>query len=121
VQLDDGSSTGSSRDGARSLALAAAVDDTYSSFVTDPGCAGCSAAFVGAELEARIQGGANSADTAYGLQDFGGSSGLTGRTWTRDVLRLASGQTITQNLAVFQVRDAANSLVYEVCARRRST
>src|SRR3990172_12002457 len=76
VQLDDGSSTRSSRDSVRALALAAAVDDTYSSFVTDPGCAGCTVGFVGSELEARIGGGANSVDTAYGLQDFGGSGGL---------------------------------------------
>jgi hypothetical protein len=65
-------------------------------------------------LRATIQGGADTLDTAYGLNDFGGSSGLSGRTYTRDLLALAANQTLAANLAVFQVRDVGDKLVYEL-------
>jgi hypothetical protein len=87
----------------------------YDSTVVDPGCGGC---LVGVDaagtLSARIQGGADGVDTAYGLRDFGGTTGLTGRVYVRTLLGLAAGQTLSQNLAVLQVRDASNALVYEL-------
>ena len=64
-------------------------------------------------LTARIQGGADNLDTAYGVKDFG-QGGLTGRVYVRTLLGLAAGQVLHANLAVFQARDVANALVYEL-------
>ncbi len=83
--------------------------------VTDSGCAGCSFTSSGTdEWRAVIAGGADTVDTAYGLKDFGGASGWSGRTYSRSFVRLAQGQTLQANLAVFQVRDVSNNLVYEL-------
>ena len=82
--------------------------------VTDAGCSGCAVHWSGNELAATIAGGPDNLDTAYSLIDFGGPAGWAGRVWTRDVVRLASGQSVTENLAVFQVRDANDALVYEL-------
>jgi hypothetical protein len=92
-------------------------NDVYNSFVTDATCSFCAASFVGPELEARIQGGRDDLDTAYGLRDFGGPGGFAGRVWIRDVIRLAAGQSVLANLTVFQVRDVNDQLVYEVFVR----
>lgn len=89
-------------------------DITDFSFVTDSGCAGCSLQWVGSELKSTIAGGADSVDTAYGLKDFGGSVGVSGRIYARDILRLNSGQTLTSNLSIFQMRDVSDNLIYEI-------
>jgi hypothetical protein len=83
--------------------------------VTDPGCGGCSV-LVGSDgtVQAAIQGGADWLDTAYAVQDFGGSSGVAGMVYVRDLVGLAAGQVLNGNLAVLQVRDAAGVLVYEL-------
>jgi len=65
-------------------------------------------------VRATIGGGADSLDTAYATADFGGSSGWSGRVYTRDTITLPAGQAIGANLAVLQVRDRAGALVYEV-------
>jgi RHS repeat-associated protein len=97
---------------------AAAADDlpAITDFVatTDSGCGGCSFSASGNEWEAVIAGAADNSDSAYGLKDFGGASGWSGRTFTRTQVRLASGQTIDANLAVLQLRDASNALIYEL-------
>jgi lysophospholipase L1-like esterase len=83
----------------------------------DTGCAGCSAIYsAGTNTEtATIAGGADNLDTAYGLNDFGGNSGWSGRTYTRTNIGFAAGQTpISQNLAVFHVRDTTDNLMYEL-------
>ena len=49
-----------------------------------------------------------------GLHDFGGAGGLAGRVYSRDIVRLAAGQTLTDNLAIFQVLDTNGALVYEL-------
>jgi hypothetical protein len=53
--------------------------------------------------------------TAYGVADLG-ASGWSGRVYTRDSVGLVSGQALTANLAVSQVRDVDNNLVYELYA-----
>ena len=82
---------------------------------TDAGCGACAVSTTAAgELQAAVPGAADSTDTAVGLHDFGGSSGLSGRVYSRDIIRLAAGQTLTDNLAIFQVLDTNGSLVYEL-------
>jgi len=88
---------------------------SYDSFVVDSGCASCEATMVGSdELRATIAGGANDRDSAYGVKDFGGTGGLSGRVYVRTQLRLEPGQTLGANLALFQVRDTSGTLVYEL-------
>ena len=88
-----------------------AWDDT----ATDPGCGGCLVSTTAAgELQAVIPGAADATDTAVGLHDFGGAGGLAGRVYSRDIVRLAAGQTLTANLAIFQVLDTNGALVYEL-------
>ena len=65
-------------------------------------------------MRATIAGAADTLDTAYGVQDFGGAGGVSGRVYVRDVLSLAPGQTLAANLAVLQVRNNAGALVYEL-------
>ncbi len=84
--------------------------------VTDSGCAGCvvSTSQGPGHVAATIAGGLDSLDTAYGLADFGGSSGWTGRVWTRDVIALAPSIPLGGNLSVLQQRDASGNLVWEI-------
>jgi hypothetical protein len=94
---------------------ASSVPPGFDSVSTDPGCGGCSVSTTAAgELQAVVAGAADGVDTAVGIRDFGGSGGLSGRVFTRDVLRLAAGQLLSDNLAVFQVLDAGGGLVYEL-------
>jgi lysophospholipase L1-like esterase len=87
----------------------------FDSAVTDPGCGGCAVTATAAgELQATVAGGADALDTAYGLRDFGGPGAASGGVFVRAVLRLAPGEVPAANLAVFQVRDTANALVYEL-------
>jgi LmbE family N-acetylglucosaminyl deacetylase len=86
----------------------------WDAIVTDAGCGGCSVTTTPDSVHASIQGGADDLDTAYAQRDFGGASGWTGRTYTRDLLGLVAGQTLGGNLAVFQIRDVAGNLVYEL-------
>jgi hypothetical protein len=84
--------------------------------VTDPGCGACavSTSRGSGDVDATIGGGLDSADTAYGLADFGGSSGWSGRVWTRDVIALASSTALRGNIAVLQQRDVSDKLVWEI-------
>ena len=84
--------------------------------VTDSGCGACtvSTSRGSGDVDATIGGGLDSADTAYGLADFGGSSGWSGRVWTRDVIALASSTAIHGNIAVLQQRDVSDKLVWEI-------
>ena len=91
------------------------VPPGFDAAATDPGCGGCVVSTTAAgELQAVIPGAADATDTAVGLHDFGGAGGLTGRVYSRDIVRLAAGQTLTDNLAIFQVLDTNGSLVYEL-------
>ncbi len=109
-----GSSSAESAQTAVVSAAPSGVPPGFTSVFTDPGCGGCSVSAITDGLRATIAGAANTLDTAYGEQDFGGSGGVAGRVWVRDVLALAQGQTLSANLAVLQVRDSAGSLVYEL-------
>lgn len=93
------------------VTAAASVPTGFDSVTTDPGC---TVTAVTDGLEASIPGGDDTADTAYGVIDFGGSAGVSARTFTRTILLLASGQTLAGNLSVFQVRDVSGNLLYEV-------
>jgi hypothetical protein len=88
------------------------ASDVYGSVHKDSGCSACSASFVGPELEAKIAGGANTLDTAFGLRQFAGSSGWPGRLWTRTYVRLEQGETLGANLFVVEVRDKNNKPIY---------
>lgn len=84
--------------------------------VTDSGCTGCvvSTSQGPGHVDATIAGGLDSLDTAYGLADFGGASGWSGRVWTRDVIALAPSIPLGGNLSVLQQRDASGNLVWEI-------
>ncbi len=100
---------------AQTVAVTSPPAGAYEATVVDAGCAGCVVLVDAAGvLTATIQGGADSLDTAYGVDDFGGGSGLAGRVYVRTLLGLAAGETLAANLAVFQVRDASGALVYEL-------
>ncbi len=91
------------------------VPPGFESTVTDTGCGGCVVSTTAAgELQATVPGAADNADTAVGLHDFGGSSGQAGRVYSRDVIRLPAGQTLSNNLAIFQLLDTNGALVYEL-------
>jgi len=92
------------------------VPPGFTSVFTDPGCGGCTVSTISNGLRATIAGAANGSDTAYGVQDFGGPGGLAGRVYVRDLVALAQGQTLSSNLALLQVRDNADALVYELYA-----
>jgi hypothetical protein len=62
-------------------------------------------------FRATIPGAADASDTAYAQKDMGAQSG---RVFTRSLIGLANGQALDANLAVLQVRDSANALVYEL-------
>lgn len=82
--------------------------------VTDSGCSGCTAVWGGDELEATVAGAGDAVDSAYGSYDFGGTAGWAGRVWTRTIVRLPAGETVSGELTVFQVRDVNDALVYEL-------
>ena len=109
-----GSSAADSTQTAVVTAAPSGVPPGFSSVFTDPGCGGCSVAAIANGLRATIAGAADTLDTAYGVQDFGGSGGVSGRVYVRDVLSLAQGQTLASNLALLQVRNDAGALVYEL-------
>jgi hypothetical protein len=109
-----GSTSATAAQTATVSAASGSVPAGFTSVVTDSGCGGCSVTTVSNGLQVAIQGGADTLDTAYALDDFGGTSGLSGRTYTRDLLALAASQTLNANLAVFQVRDVSDTLVYEL-------
>jgi hypothetical protein len=105
----------SSADTAATAIVTSSSAGAYSSVVTDGGCGGCAVTVdPDGTLHASIQGGADTVDTAYGTLDFGGPAGLTGGVYIRALVGLATGQMLTANLAVLQVRDADNALVYEL-------
>ncbi len=86
------------------------------SSVTDAGCSACVVSTSGGpgHVDATIGGGLDSLDTAYGLADFGGSSGWSGRVWARDVIALSPSTPLGGNLSVLQQRDASGNLVWEI-------
>jgi lysophospholipase L1-like esterase len=95
--------------------------DFYDTSAVDAGCGGCTVSVDGGgTLTARIQGGADNVDTAYGVKDLG-AGGLSGRVYVRTLLGLAAAQVLNANLAVFDARDAANALVYELYVAKDRT
>jgi hypothetical protein len=109
-----GSATAVSSPTATVVAASGSVPPGFTSVVIESGCGGCSVTSISNGLRATIQGGADTLDTAYALDDFGGAGGLSGRTYTRDLLALAVNQTLNNNLSVFQIRDVSDALVYEL-------
>jgi hypothetical protein len=65
-------------------------------------------------VRAQVAGGADNADTAYRLMRVGRSSGVRGTVTSHVSLRLAQDQKLARNLAVFQMRDARDGLLYEL-------
>src|SRR5262249_33451132 len=90
------------------------LDDQYDSYYTSPGCAGCSVGMVSGELRAQIQGGADSVDSAYGLRNLGSASGVSGRVYIRDEVRLNTGQQLGANLAILQLWDTSKRIILEI-------
>jgi hypothetical protein len=83
---------------------------------TDSGCGGCSVSTSrgAGDVDATIAGGLDNVDTAYALGDFGGSSGWSGRVWTRDVVVLPPSIALGGNLSILQQRDTSDKLVWEI-------
>jgi hypothetical protein len=83
---------------------------------TDSGCGGCgvSTSRGAGDVDATIAGGLDNVDTAYALGDFGGSSGWSGRVWTRDVVALPPSTALGGNLSILQQRDTSDKLVWEI-------
>jgi len=77
-------------------------------------CSSCAVTVDGSSLYADVQGGQDGLDTAYGLKDFGGTTGWSSRTYIRDEIRLETGKQLGANLSVFQLRDVNNALIYEL-------
>jgi hypothetical protein len=117
VRVTASNSVGSSSaDSAATAVVTAApsgVPAGFTSVVVEPGCGGCSVSAITNGLRATISGAADAVDTAYGVKDLG-PGGLSGRVYVRDVLALAQGQSLSANLAVFQMRDNGGALVYEL-------
>jgi hypothetical protein len=83
---------------------------------TDSGCGACgvSTSRGAGDVDATIAGGLDNVDTAYALGDFGGSSGWSGRVWTRDVVALSASTPLGGNLSILQQRDVTDKLVWEI-------
>ena len=82
--------------------------------VTDQGCSGCRVTIDGARVDAQIAGGDDRFDTAYGIKDFGGSSGWNGRLYVRDDLGLGRNQTLGANVALLQALDVNKRILFEL-------
>lgn len=82
--------------------------------VVEGDCSACKVALARRGVTASV--GSAYEPAAYGLRDFGGPSGWSGRVWTRDMVRLAPGHESAVELSLFQVRDVNNRLVYELVA-----
>jgi hypothetical protein len=65
-------------------------------------------------LWATVPGSADRRNSAYGARVLG--EGWSGRVWTRTVVALAPGSTLTGPLVLEQVRDADREVVYQVVA-----
>jgi tetratricopeptide (TPR) repeat protein len=87
---------------------------SYEGFFKDEGCVPCSLALDRSQLEATVAGGADSLDTAYAVRDFGGRRGASENITIHDTVDLAGDQALAGNLAVLQVRDVDDALVYEI-------
>ncbi|HKP19223.1 MAG TPA: GDSL-type esterase/lipase family protein [Gaiellaceae bacterium] len=113
VTATNAQGTGTATSGA-TAGVVQAVPPGFTSTFFDPGCDDCAVTPVPNGLRAAIGGGSDDVDTAYAVLDFGGAGGVPARTFIRDVLTLPSGQTVKKNLAVFDMRDVSDQLVYEL-------
>jgi tetratricopeptide (TPR) repeat protein len=90
----------------------------FSAFLVDEACTACSLGFAGRALLVTVPGGADSRDTAYALLEL--RSPKAGQMLrVRDTLRLPADQDPEGHLAVLQVRDARDDLVYELFVHRQ--
>ena len=84
-------------------------------------CSTCAVSLVNNGVTASLRDFSMGDAAAYGLRDFGGPDGWSGRIWSRDLIRLRKNQIEQGSLSLLQVRDVENELVYEVLARPDGT
>ncbi len=68
----------------------------------------------GGSFRAAVAGGNADNDSAYAQLDFGGNTGLLGKTYVRTVVQLENGKSPSGNLAILQERDVSGNLIYEL-------
>ncbi len=95
-----------------------AVD--FDGYFRDDGCDGCSITASGETWSATVEGGPDHLDTAYAVTDFGGETGWEGVVYSRHTVRLDTPDELSGHLAVFQVRDVDDELVYEIYVRKET-
>ena len=78
------------------------------------GCSGCALVWSDPELRATIAGAGANVDTAYATDELGAATGLSGRVFTRSVVRLEPGQTLAGQLYAFVLKDVDGEVVYEL-------
>ncbi len=97
------------------IAAADGVPPGFDSVVTDAGCTGCTVTTLAdGSFRAAVAGGTTDNDSAYAQLDFGGNTGLLGKTYVRTVVQLENGKSPSANLAILQERDVSGNLIYEL-------
>lgn len=88
--------------------------EPFEAAVVDAGCTACAVVATDGGIEARIGGGGDAVDTAYGLVRLNGEQGWPGRVRVSATLRLADGQVLGAPLSVLQLRDTADRGIVDV-------
>jgi hypothetical protein len=87
----------------------------FDSLVSDSGCDDCTVTPAsGGGFIATVGAGVDQLDTAYALRDFGGVAGAAGRRVADASLLISSNSPPLANLALMQVRDVNDALVWEL-------
>jgi hypothetical protein len=81
---------------------------------TDPGCGACSVTGGPARIDAAIAGGRDDRDTAVRILRIARPGGVLGRTVVRDTLLLHRNGALENNVAVLQLRDVRDQLIWEL-------
>ncbi|MEZ5099299.1 MAG: polysaccharide lyase [Thermoleophilia bacterium] len=92
----------------------AAAPEPFEAAVVDAGCSACVVAATDDGIEARIAGGGDEVDTAYGVVRLNGEQGWPGRVRFAATLRLPAGQALSAPLSVLQLRDTADRGMVDV-------
>lgn len=80
----------------------------------DSGCSACQVLQTGEDVEAVTSGAVEDRDSAFAEKDFGGTSGLSGRIYYRDVVHLPAGENLQGNMGLFRVLDTQHREVFDI-------